>query len=299
MAKDYYEILGVSKSASKKDIKKAYRKLALKYHPDRAKESGMNPKESENKFKEIGEAYSVLSDTEKRRQYDQFGPERFSQFTRGGEGGHRMDIDPFEIFSQFFGGGGSNDFFSAFRTGDSPFSGESGFRSTMRPQRGQDIKINLKIKTSELEGRTTTLKKTINLNRKYQDGTVKKERIRIPIPPNIKDGKVLRITGKGNQGKMGGNAGDLLVEVTMIDDILEIPVSVFLAIRGSDLTIKTPTGEQLSGYIPKNTQENTILIFNTVDKKKKKIKVRYRYPRTLTKDQENLLTELYELEINK
>ncbi|MFX1539115.1 MAG: DnaJ domain-containing protein [Promethearchaeota archaeon] len=299
MVKDYYEILGVLKTASKKDIKKAYRKLALKYHPDRAKESGMNPEIAEEKFKEIGEAYSVLSDAEKRQQYDQFGPERFSQFTRGGPGGFRMDIDPFEIFSQFFGGSGPNDFFSSFRTGGPPFSGESGFRSTMRPQRGQDIKITLKIKLSEIEGRTTPLKKTINLNRRYQDGTVKKEKIRIPIPPNIKDKKVLRIAGKGNQGKMGGSAGDLLAEVSLIDDILEIPVSIFLAIRGSDLTIRTPTGEELSGYIPKNTQNNAILTFNTDNNKIKKIRVKYQYPRALTKDQEDLLTRLHELETKK
>lgn len=299
LVKDYYEILSVKKNASNKDIKKAYRKLALKFHPDRAKESGMNPKVAEEKFKEIGEAYSVLSDTEKRQQYDQFGPERFAQFARGGTGGVRMDIDPFEIFSQFFGGGGPNDFFSAFRTGGSPFASGSGFKTTMRPQRGQDIKISLKIKISELEGKTTSLKKTISLNRKYRDGTVKKEKIRIPIPPNIINGKVLRVAGKGNPGKMGGSAGDLLAEISLIDDILEIPVSIFLAIRGSDLTIKTPTGEELSGYIPKNTQENTILTFNTIDAKNKKIKVKYQYPRTLTKDQEDLLTKLHELEIKK
>ncbi|UCG03190.1 MAG: DnaJ domain-containing protein [Candidatus Heimdallarchaeota archaeon] len=295
MVKDYYEILGVPKNASKKDIKKAYRKLALKYHPDRAKESGMNPKVAEEKFKEIGEAYSVLSDTEKRQQYDQFGPEGFAQFARGGAGGFRMDIDPFEIFSQFFGRGGPNDFFSAFGTGGSPFSGRSGFRTAMRPQRGQDLKIALKLKISELEGRTTSLKKTISLNRKYQDGSTKKEKIRIPIPPNIKNRKILRITGKGNQGKMGGSAGDLLVEVSLIDDVLEIPVSVFLAIRGSDLTIKTPAGEQLSGYIPKNTKENTILTFINNDNENKKIRVKYQYPRSLTKEQEDLLSKLHEL----
>jgi curved DNA-binding protein len=299
LVQDYYEILGVSKNASTKDIKKAYRKLALKYHPDRAKESGIDPKDAEERFKKIGEAYSVLSDADKRRQYDQFGPEGFSQFTRGGTGGFRMDIDPFEIFSQFFGGGGPDDFFSSFRTGSSPFSSGSGFRSSMRPQRGQDIKITLKIKLSEIEGRTTPLKKTINLNRKFQDGTVKKERIRIPIPPNIIDKKVLRIAGKGNQGKMGGIAGDLLTEVSLVDDILELPVSIFLAIRGSDLTVKTPTGETISGIIPKNTKNNTILTFNTEENKPKKIRVKYQYPRTLTKEQEDLLTKLHELELKK
>jgi len=297
LAKDYYKILGVPKNASNKDIKKAYRKLALKYHPDRAKEGGMDPKVAEEKFKEIGEAYSVLSDNEKRQQYDQFGPERFSQFARGGAGGFRMNIDPFEIFSQFFGGGGPNDFFSSFGTGGSPFSGGHGFQSKIRPQRGQDIKITLKINLSEIEGRTTPLKKTINLNRRYQDGSVKKEKIRIPIPPNIKNRKVLRIAGKGNQGKMGGNAGDLLAEISLIDDILEIPISIFLAIRGSDLTIKIPTGEKLSGYIPRNTRDDTILTFKTDADEEKKIKVRYQYPKALTKEQADLLSRLQELEM--
>lgn len=299
MAKDYYNILGVSKNASNKDIKKAYRKLALKYHPDQAKGSGINPDVAEETFKEIGEAYSVLSDPEKRRQYDQFGPDGFARFSRGGGGGVRMDIDPFEIFSQFFGGGGSDDFFSSFQTGGSPFSGGQRFRTARPPQRGTDIKISLKIKTSELEGITTKLKKTISLNRKYQDGTIKKEKIRIPIPPDIKDKKVLRIAGKGNQGKFGGVAGDLLVEIPLIDDILDIPVSVFLTIRGSDLTIKTPDGEQLTGIIPSNTKENTVLAFTTETEKTKKVRVKYQYPINLTEIQKNLLTQLNELEMRK
>ncbi|MHA2095981.1 MAG: DnaJ domain-containing protein, partial [Candidatus Hodarchaeales archaeon] len=99
---DYYKSLNVSKSASKSEIKKAYRKLALKYHPDRAVDSGIEPKKAEEKFKEISEAYSVLSDEKKRQQYDQFGSDYFSQFR--GQSGFRSSIDPFEIFSQFFGG---------------------------------------------------------------------------------------------------------------------------------------------------------------------------------------------------
>ncbi len=299
MAKDYYNILGVSKNASNKDIKKAYRKLALKFHPDRAKDSGITPDMAEEKFKEIGEAYSVLSDPEKRRQYDQFGPDGFARFSRGGGGGFRMDIDPFEIFSQFFGGGGSDDFFSSFQTGSSPFSGGKRHRTARPPQRGTDVKISLKINASELDGITTKLKKTINLKRKYQDGTIKQEKIRIPIPPDIKDKKVLRITGKGNQGKFGGVAGDLLVEISLIDDILDIPVSIFLAIRGSDLTIKTPDNERLTGIIPSNTKENTVLAFKTVTEKTKKVRVKYQYPIKLTDDQKNLLTQLNELEIQK
>lgn len=298
--KDYYDALGVPRNADLSTIKKAYRKLALKYHPDRAEGSGIDPKVAEERFKEISEAYSVLSDPEKRRQYDMFGPEAFFQSARGGRGGFRMDIDPFEIFSQFFGGRGGEDFFSSFRTSGSPFSGGftggQPFRTVRQPQRGTDVKISLKVKASDLEDKTTELKKTISLNRKYQNGTVRKEKIRIPIPHNVVDGKVLRIAGKGNQGKMGGPAGDLLVEISFLDDILEIPVSVFLAIRGSDLTVKTPTGKKLTGIIPSNTRENTVLSFTTDTEEIQKIRVKYLYPRSLTSDQKELLTQLHLLE---
>lgn len=294
--KDYYDVLEVSQNADLKTIKKAYRKLALKYHPDRSKESGMDPKVAEEKFKAISEAYSILSDPEKRKQYDTFGHESFSQFGRGGRRGFRMDIDPFEIFSQFFGG---NDVFSSFQGRGSPFSGGGSFKRAQAPQRGTNIKINLKIKTSELETKNTTLKKTIRLNRKYQDGSVKKEKIRIPIPSDIEEGKVLRIAGKGNQGRQGGPAGDLLVEISFIDDILDIPVSVFLAIRGSDLTIKTPSGEHIEGTIPVNTREDTVLSFTTSTGENRHVRVKLKYPITLTKDQENLLTKLNEIEMEK
>ena len=116
--KDYYELLGVSKDASEADIKKAFRKLAIKYHPDKNRD---NPEEAEKKFKEINEAYSVLSDKDKRAQYDQFGPDAFQNggagaggfggfggFGQGGfgQGGFQGDFSGFgDIFDSFFGGG--------------------------------------------------------------------------------------------------------------------------------------------------------------------------------------------------
>jgi curved DNA-binding protein len=294
VGKDYYKILGVPRNASKSDIKKAYRKLALKYHPDRAKDSKIDPKAAEEKFKKIGEAYSILSDSDKRQQYDRFGPDMFSQF--GGRG-FRMDIDPFEIFRQFFGDFGGDNIFSSFSTEGSPFGRTSGFRTAQAPVRGTDVNITLKINTSELESVSSSLKKTISLKRKYQDGTIKKEKIRIPIPKTVKEGKVLRIPGKGNQGKRGGPAGDLLAKISLNDDILEIPVSIFLAIRGTEnLTIKSPTGEVLTGTIPSNIRERSIVDFTNEIGKIKKIKVRYRYPLKLSKEQKDLLKRLDQLE---
>ncbi len=286
---DYYKSLGVSKSASKSEIKKAYRKLALKYHPDRAVKSGIDPKRAEEKFKEISEAYSVLSDETKRQQYDQFGSDYFSQFR--GQSGFRSTIDPFEIFSQFFGG--SSGGFSFQNMGGSPFSS---FQRQSHPQKGSDIQISFKVTSSELAIDDTILKKVISLKRRFADGSEKTEKIRIPIPKNVENGKILRIPSKGNQGKQGGPPGDLLVKISVEDDILTIPISIFLAIRGSGgLSIKSPSGDSLRGKIPENTREGDLLDFTSDLGVVKKIRVVYRFPSKLSDKQITLLSELIDL----
>ena len=285
---DYYKTLGVTRTATKDQIKKAYRKLALKFHPDRAKKSGMDPKVSEEKFKEISEAYSVLSDKKKRQQYDQFGADFFSN--RGGGRAYSSTIDPFDIFSQFFGGGRSGGF-SFDSMGGSPFTSRQ--TRSPPPQKGSDIQISFKVKTSDLVGTTSVIKKTINLKRRFADGREKVEKIRIPIPHNVEDGKVLRVPSKGNLGKRGGPNGDLLVKVVLTDDILSIPISIFLAIRGSEgLTIKSPAGDRLTGVIPPNTHHNDIISFRNEMDKVKKIRIIYKYPSKLNEKQAALLTEL-------
>lgn len=132
MAKDYYELLGVDRSADADKIKKAYRKLAVKYHPDK------NPgnAEAEDKFKEVSAAYEVLSDPEKRARYDRFGHDAFTQAGRGGGGGPH--VDPFDIFSQVFGGGGGGGggIFDSFFGGG---GGRSG------PQPGADLRYDMEI----------------------------------------------------------------------------------------------------------------------------------------------------------
>lgn len=132
MSKNYYDVLGVAKSASKDEIKKAYRKLAMKYHPDRNPDN----KEAENKFKEAAAAYEVLSDEKKRQQYDQFGHEGFQNMGAGGAGGHGMNMDDiFSAFGDIFGGGGGG--FSDM------FGGMGGQRQQRKngptPQRGHDV----------------------------------------------------------------------------------------------------------------------------------------------------------------
>lgn len=133
MAKrDYYEVLGVSKSASDDEIKKAYRKLAVKYHPDR----NPNDKEAEEKFKECAEAYEVLSDAQKRQTYDQFGFEGLNGSGAGGFGGG--GFNPFDIFNSFFGGGGGG------------FGGFGGFSSEPEAPRGSSIRVRVKVNLSDI-----------------------------------------------------------------------------------------------------------------------------------------------------
>ena len=206
MAKDYYAVLGVAKTASADEIKKAYRKLALKYHPDR------NPGDAkaEAKFKELTEAYAVLSDAEKRRQYDQFGAAGFEQrFTQ--EDIYR-NFDVGDIFREF--GFGTDDIFgrlfggrSGFRP-QSPFGGQAGFRSG----RGQDylLQISIPFRAAAQGGQ-----QRVDFRR---DGQV--EQLQVRIPAGVEPGQKLRVGGKGGPGSGGGPAGDLLLEVQVEADPL-------------------------------------------------------------------------------
>jgi DnaJ-class molecular chaperone len=248
--KDYYEILGVKKTASEDEIKKAYRNLAKKYHPDRNKGN----KEAENKFKELSEAYAVLSDKEKREQYDRLGREAFSfgaggrnpfegfdfsQFARAGggggraRGGRRTAADFTDIFSDLFGGGGGS------------------VEYEEMPMRGNDINAELTIPF-----RDAVLGATMDL-------TVNGSHIKVKIPEGVADGQTIRIRGKGTPGMSGGPSGDLhvLVHVTPHpfferrgDDIyINLPVTVGEAIRGAEVEVPTIRGP-VRARIPKGTQ---------------------------------------------
>jgi len=234
--KDYYDILGVKKNASEEELKKAYRTLAKKFHPDKNKGN----KDAENKFKEISEAYAVLSDKEKREQYDRLGSEAF------GAGG----ANPFAgfDFSQFMGGGGGRarrggtrgsrtvDFTDIF--GDL-FGGGGGFEA--QPQRGADVESE-----TTIDFRDAVLGTTLDL--RFNDGRT----VKVKIPEGVADGQRLRIRGKGEPGSMGGPPGDLhlLVHVRPHpfferrgDNIhIELPITIGEATRGGEIEVPTIHG---------------------------------------------------------
>ncbi len=197
MSKSLYETLGVSESASADEIKKAYRKLARKYHPDINKSP-----EAEEKFKEINAAYEILSDPEKKRQYDQmgdnmFGGQSFHDFA-GSQGGADLD----EILRSIFGGGGGFGGFSAGGSSSGGFGGFGGFGGGggySEPNLDLETSITIPFNTAALGGKHSL--------------TVNGETFDIKIPAGIKSGEKLRVKGKGQ--KMGGRAGDLYIKVNV------------------------------------------------------------------------------------
>jgi len=265
--KDYYKILGVSKSAESDEIKKAYRKLALKYHPDHNKENA----KAEEKFKEISEAYAVLSDSEKRKQYDMFGAEgfqnRYSQedifrgfdlgsiFKEFGFGGAGRGQN---IFSHIFGNmGGPGQY--QYQSGQSPHYGHSstGFGGGHAyGSKGQNLVYELSLDLGEL---VETTEKIIS----YQVAG-RQEKISVKVPAGIESGQKLRLPGKGHPDPHGGPPGDLFIKVSVLshpvferkkDDIYSKEKIRFSeAALGTEIEVDTISGKRLKLKIPPGTQ---------------------------------------------
>jgi curved DNA-binding protein len=265
--KDYYKILGVAKGATPEEIKKAYRKLALKYHPDHNKE---NP-EAEAKFKDISEAYAVLSNPEKRHQYDQFGAETFNQ--RFSQEDIFRGADFSSIFREFGFGGGPHGVFShiftgtggpgqtTFRTrGPGRFGGPFGdMRGFSNAAKGKDLYVEMPVTLEEIASPTS---KTLNYR---VDG--RSESLSLKIPPGIENGKKLRLPGKGEAGAHGGPNGDLFVVVKILEHPLykrlgddlhrKYTIKFSEALIGTSLEIQTIDGKTFNLKIPSGTQCNT------------------------------------------
>lgn len=246
MAKrDYYEILGVSKDASDDEIKKAYRKLAVKYHPDK------NPgnKEAEEKFKEINEAHDVLSDKQKRARYDQFGHAGVG----GGAGNPFSGGNPFaggfnyggQTFNFDFGGGGLDDILGNL------FGFGAGAR---RPRKGADYQTNVTLSFEEaIFGTTETI-------------TVDGKSIKVKIPAGIDDGMSIRLTGKGGPAPEGGERGDLYVRIRVKPHknltregaiiLSEEKISMADAALGCEIDVETVDGI-VTMKVPAGTQSGT------------------------------------------
>jgi DnaJ-class molecular chaperone len=256
MAHDYYETLGVKRNSSEEQIKQAYRKLARQYHPDR------NPgdKQAEAKFKEVQEAYDVLSDKNKRSQYDRFGeaglrqgfpgagggPGGFSfHWGPGAEGTQGMDPQAADLFRQFFGGGaGPVDMESIFGTR------ARGGRGRRRPTAAEaETELAIPFVTAGLGGSVNFL----------IDG----KEIAVKIPPGVEDGQVLRLSGQAPGG------GDLLLKLRIQphpyfrregkDVILEVPLSVAEAALGTQVEVPTLNGTRLTVKVPPGTSSGTRL----------------------------------------
>jgi len=276
--KDFYAILGVPQDADAAAIKKAYRKLARKHHPDQ----NAGDAASEQRFKDVGEAHSVLSDPEKRREYDAVRQmaRGGARFTAGGPGGGAGAGGFEDVFSSMFGGGGGaggprvrystgggggqpnlEDLLGGMfggAGGGSPYGGGAGFRAPTGPRKGGDLTARTSLSFRDaVQGATVTL------------GTGGGDQITTRIPAGVKDGQKIRLRGKGQPGDRGAEPGDLILTVTVDkhpvfgrdgDNLtVDLPVTFAEAALGATVSVPTLSGEPVKVRIAPGTPSGRVL----------------------------------------
>jgi len=283
MAKDYYKILGVDKNASEEDVKKAFRKLAHEFHPD--KKGG-----NEAKFKEVNEAYSVLSDKQKRQQYDSFGSTGPNMGGGGFQGGFNASDFGFD-FSNFsqggFEGGDLNDILSSI------FGGR-------RVRRGRDVAVDIELSFQESIFGTD---RKVVINSKL----VKQKEVSIHVPAGIDDGQMIRMSGMGETLE-GGVAGDLYVKVHVrrhptlrkegYNLLTELSIRLSEALLGTEKTLLTLDGD-ITLKVPAGTNTGTVLRVKGkgVPQGNNKrgdlyVRITFKLPEKLSKESKKLIEEL-------
>ena len=320
MAKrDYYEVLGVKKNATEEEIKKAYRKLAMKHHPDR----NAGNKQAEERFKEINEAYAVLSDKGKRQQYDQFGPSGFSQRYSQEDIFRGFDINDLfkdlgfstnDVFGRIFGGGGrgakvrygnADDLFGqrggpAYDYGDM-FSGGASQAEGPMAEKGQDVhsELNLTFMEAALGGEKKV---------RFSKGG-KVEEVMVKVPPGIESGKRLRLAGKGRDGAGGRPPGDLYLKVNVAehplfkregsDITVDREIKISEALLGTTIEVPTLDGSKHI-KVPPGTQSNSRIRLKNFGlprlqgggKGDEYVRILLRYPKSLNEKQRKLTEDL-------
>lgn len=292
--RDYYDILGIARSASADEIKKAYRTLSRKYHPDMAPDD----KSADQKFKEVQEAYEVLRDEDKRKQYDQFG-HAFQQAGPGGgyyqSSGGAGPVD----FEDLFGGGGVDlgDLFGgAFRGGK---------RAQPRPQKGESIRLNIEIPfhLAAVGGNHEISLRTGSSS----------EQLTVKIPPGVDNGSVIRLSGQGHPGAHGGPKGDLLLTIKVGNHpyfkrdgsnlILEVPITLTEAALGAKVDVPTLSEGEVTVTIPPGTSSGAKLRLRGKGVYNKKTKqpgdqicsIKITAPKDLSDQERSLYEQLNEL----
>ena len=307
--KDYYKILGVEKNATRDEIKKAYRKLAMKYHPDH----NQGNKEAEEKFKQITEANEVLIDPEKRKKYDTLGS-NWKQYQSGGQG--------FDSFYSNFGGGGRGSQYKFSGDFEDIFGNVSGFSDffesffgggrahpggAARPQnrKGQDYEAALYIPLIEAYNGIT------------KELAIAGKKVRINLEAGTKDGKRLRLKGLGGEGQNGGERGDLFLTINIEKDpyfeldgdnlYYDLYLDLYTAVLGGKMFVRTLNGKTVNVTIPAGTESGKTLRLKglgyPLSKNKDSfgdllVRIRIELPTNLSSEEKKLFNKLASLRSN-